>query len=91
MFLFVTLMKDFCVKFHFFLLFLLTLFVPRVKEGPLSRQRSSLLFGGQKFIQFLAALTILHPDDLKKRMNSFVSSYHPGLINSFFIILVPNS
>ena len=38
------------------------------------RQRSSLLFGGAEFIQFLAALAVFHQDDIKKRMNSSYSS-----------------
>ena len=32
-------------------------------------QRSSLLLGGTELIQFLAALAVLHHDDVKKRMN----------------------
>ena len=46
---------------------------------------------GREFIKFLAALAILHKDNLKNRMNSSFSSYHPGLIHSFLrIILVQN-
>ena len=53
------------------------------------RQRSSLLFGGTEFFQFLAALAILHQDDLKNRMNLSISSYHPSAIYPFlYIILV---
>ena len=33
---------------------------------------------GTEFIQFLAALAILHQDDLKKRMNSSYSSNRPS-------------
>ena len=33
---------------------------------------------GAKFIKFLAALAISHQDDMKNRMNSSFSSYHPG-------------
>ena len=33
------------------------------------RQRSSLLFGGTDCIEFLAALAVLHQDNIKKRMN----------------------
>ena len=36
-----------------------------------------------EFIQFLAALAILHQDYLKNRMNSFFSSYHPGATHPF--------
>ena len=50
-----------------------------------------MLFGGQTFFEFLAALAILHKDDLKNRMNSSFSSYHPGAINPFLpVILVQN-
>ena len=38
---------------------------------------------GTEFIQFLAALAISHQDDLKNKMNSSFSSYHPGAIHSF--------
>ena len=31
-----------------------------------------------EFVQFLAALAILHQDNLKNRWNSSFSSYHPG-------------
>ena len=54
-------------------------------------QRSSLLFGGTEFIHFLA-LAVLHQDISKNRMNSSFSSYHPGAIQPFLlIILVQNS
>ena len=33
---------------------------------------------GTELLQFLAALAILHQDDLKKRMNSSDSSNRPG-------------
>ena len=47
---------------------------------------------GTECIQILVALAILHQDDLKNRMNSSFSLYHPGAIHSFVhIILVPNS
>ena len=36
---------------------------------------------GTELIQFIAALTILHEDDLKKGMNSSYSSYSPGAIH----------
>ena len=51
------------------------------------RQRSSLLFGGATFIQFLAALAVLfqdtkgmdelQQDDMKKRMKSSYFSNQP--------------
>ena len=44
---------------------------------------------GIEFIQLIAALAILHQDDLK---NSSFSSYNPGSIHQFLhIILVHNS
>ena len=33
---------------------------------------------GTEHIQFLAVLAVLHQDDLKKRMKSLFSLYHPG-------------
>ena len=51
----------------------------------------SLLFGGTELIQFLAALAILHQDDLNKGMNMNLShsSYRPGAIHySFQIVLM---
>ena len=36
---------------------------------------------GEECFQFLAALAILHQDDLKNMMNSSYSSYHPDAIN----------
>ena len=36
---------------------------------------------GTELIEFLAALAILHQDDMKKGMNSSYSSYHPGAIH----------
>ena len=46
---------------------------------------------GTELIQFLAAPPILHQDDLKKRMNSSFSSYHPDASHPIFqIILVQN-
>ena len=49
-----------------------------------TRQRSS------EFIQFLAALAIfdVNHDDLKNRMNSYCSSYHPGAIHPFLHIIL---
>ena len=42
-------------------------------------QRSSLLWGGgAELIQFLAALAILHQDELKKKMNASLSSNNSG-------------
>ena len=38
------------------------------------RQMSSLLFGGQKQIKFLATLSLLHQDDAKKRMNRIIAT-----------------
>ena len=38
------------------------------------RQRSSCLFGGAEFVQFLAALAVLHESIWKKRLNSSYSS-----------------
>ena len=47
---------------------------------------------GTEWIKFLAALDILHPDDLKKRMNSSYSSYHPGATHPILhIVQVQNS
>ena len=47
---------------------------------------------GKLFIQFNAALAILRQDDLKKRVNSSFSSYHPDAIHPFLQnILVQNS
>ena len=52
----------------------------------------SLLLGGKKGYKFLAALAILHQDDLKKRMISSYSSNRPGTINPILqIFLVKNS
>ena len=46
----------------------------------------------KEFIQFLAALEILHQDDLKKRMNSSNSLNHPGAFHpSLQIVLEQNS
>ena len=46
---------------------------------------------GTEYIQFLAALAVFHQNDLKTRMNSSFSSYHPGAIHPFLhIILVEN-
>ena len=39
------------------------------------RQRSSLLFGGQNLIYFLASLAILHQDDLQERMNRITAAW----------------
>ena len=48
--------------------------------------------GGKEFIQFLAALAILHKDDLNNRVNSSVSSNHPGAIHPILqFVLVQNS
>ena len=45
-----------------------------------------------ELIQFLAVLAILHQDDLKNRMNSSISLYHPGAIHDFLhIVLEQNS
>ena len=59
-----------------------------IEEGCIKkrRQRSTLLFWETEFIQFLAALSILHQDDLKNRMNSSYSSYLPGEILPFLHI-----
>ena len=38
---------------------------------------------GTECIQFLAVLAIFHQDDLKNRMSSLFSFYHPGEINLF--------
>ena len=47
---------------------------------------------GAEPIQFLAVLAILHQDDLKNRMNSSISLYHPGAIHDFLhIVLEQNS
>ena len=42
---------------------------------------------GKEFIQFLAALAILHKDDCKNRMNSSLSPYHPGAIHPILQIV----
>ena len=36
---------------------------------------------GTELIQFIAALAMLHQDDLKKGMSSSYSSYRPGAIH----------
>ena len=36
-----------------------------------------------ELLQFLAVLAIFHQDDLKNRMNSSFSVYHPGAIHPF--------
>ena len=41
-----------------------------------------------ELIQFLAALAIVHPDDLKKGMNSSYSSYSPGAIHPILQIVL---
>ena len=47
---------------------------------------------GTEFIQFLAAVAVLHQDDLKKEMNSFYSLFHPGAIHPIIHIdLLQNS
>ena len=38
---------------------------------------------GTAFVQFLTMLAILHQDDLKNRIHSSSSFYHPGAIHSF--------
>ena len=43
---------------------------------------------GTELILFLAALAILYQDDLKSRMNSSLSSYHPGEIHPFLHIIL---
>ena len=56
-----------------------------IEEGyrQKNRQRSSLLFGGKEFIQFLAALAILPRTILKNRINlSF--SFKLSLCNSSY-------
>ena len=67
-----------------------------IEEGFIQKrkQRSALLFGHwwTEFIKFLAALAILHQDDLKNRTNSSFSWYHCGAIHPFLhIIRVQNS
>ena len=64
-----------------------------VEEGfeQRRRQRSSLLFGGQNLFKFLVSLAVLHQDDLKKRMNSSFSAYHPGGINPLFVNIIIKS
>ena len=47
---------------------------------------------GTELIKFLAVLTILHQDDLKKGINSSYSSYRPAAIHPIYkIFLVQNS
>ena len=41
---------------------------------------------GEELTQFVAVLVILHPDELKKGMNSSYSSYRPGAIHLIFHI-----
>ena len=44
-----------------------------------------------ELIQFIAALAILHQDDLKKGINSSFSSYRPGAIYAILhIVLLQN-
>ena len=46
---------------------------------------------GTELIQFIAALAILHQDDLKKGINSAFSSYRPGAIYAILhIVLLQN-
>ena len=43
-----------------------------------------------ELIQFIAALAILHQDDLKKGINSSFSSYRPGAIYAILHIVLVN-
>ena len=43
---------------------------------------------GTEFNQFLFAPAILHQDDLNNRINSSFSSYHPGAIHPFLLIIL---
>ena len=43
---------------------------------------------GTEFNQFLFAQAILHQDDLNNRINSSFSSYHPGAIHPFLLIIL---
>ena len=43
---------------------------------------------GTEFIQFLAAVAVLHQDDLKKEMNSFYSLFLPGAIHPIIHIVL---
>ena len=49
--------------------------------------------GRRYSISFFVALVILHQDDLKNRMNSYCSSYHPGAATTFYLFfcLYPSS
>ena len=50
-----------------------------IEEGwRQSKAKVVTYFWGADFIQSLAMLAILPQDDLKKRMNSSFSVYHPG-------------
>ena len=44
--------------------------------------------GGTELIQFLAALAVLHQDDLKKGMNSSCSAKCPGAIHPIIHIIL---
>ena len=46
---------------------------------------------GTEFIQCLAALVILHQEELKNRLNSSFPSYHPGAIHPFLHIALVQS
>ena len=43
---------------------------------------------GTECILFFVTLAILHQDDLKNRMNSSFSSYHPGAVRRFLHIIL---
>ena len=43
---------------------------------------------GTELIQFLAALAILHQDDMKKGMNLCYSQYRPGAVHSILHIVL---
>ena len=65
----------------------------RIEEGFIQNRsagkgRRIRCLGGTEFIQFLAALAVLHQDDLKNRMNSSVSSYPPCASHPFLHIIL---
>ena len=55
----------------------------RIKTEEKAKVVAAVL--GTEFIQFLATLAILHREDLKNRMNSSYSEFHPGTIHPFLI------
>ena len=81
-------MFSFCTNFQ------LLLIGKALRRGIQTEQKAKVVAAvlGTTLIQFFAALTILHQDDLKKGINSSYSSCRPGAIHPILqIILVQNS